>query len=1061
MDGNTQDLLEDLSGEAVFDSQGEFQVDLARAREKLEQHLGLWPEDYLAFLIQGAFALGAGRLRLSSGVGSVIWEFDGPVLTRPQLEAVLSDDHSQAVSAGLQRLQMAFFLLAKSRYQRYAFSSGLAGQGYRLQWKRGKASLRACAYRGSWSNRLELNLPLKHISVHWLLSRTNALKTLPEYASVRPRFKDGPLRLQLPWERRVDKIEETVPLVIAIQGRQRMAVESPLAAVHEYRLEADTEYSVWFATRTQGSLRCLVYSLGYPGPDWAYGAVWLYYDGLRTDLSQRQLVVGPRLQALLSDLESRLAEALGDALKHAQARHDCLNWILHGLSHWISSGGVVGRALARLPLFKMAFHDDFSLVQLDAIYHERQQVLYFCTEVPAFQPSEAPPVVVLLPEVASILRTRFGDLKPCSELFAQLQVRESNRQQWELRTPEALELKGVARLFPIQSLDPVPGIQGQPSPWQGQVGLMSSEVAPRLDVFKAGKWLASVALWQRFPKGLVGKVEHPDLEVNSNWTEPTGALWTSFLNELWTRMPLWIADMLTDQPEPWLVERAYELMLAHAESGPLENLPLVPLGERRVSLKECRLALADQSLPHWILQGWVPRERARLLTKLVQEDELRHWKKRLEIYQRGFDYWKVTQQRTVSLPNLQDVVCSLPLDQQRGEIGLRPLQFNTVQIFSFREGRRLGSNTLPGIPRALGGLPEGLVVAIDHPGLLPNGDWSEAVLEGEAWTEALGWIWHRLPDLLAPLMESDYPEKSLLALRLLGWIPRPDWPALPERGEFCQRMDGQSLSLAAAVALLQDGPPVRILTDPGKVKCFAGFESVWMLTHSLHSELASLMGPSRLQEAESDYLAAMLAEEHGQRAREEVQLGPHPWLLIESMEQGQLGLRRATGPANRCHLRLLRQGQLLLQHSWPLCSGPEHTSHFQMEAVVDWPEAPVVADFQRLWDEPAGRGWLQNLHQRLRKFGFSPPHPDREFLWERLAYEAGARDSGNVGFTLELDEVKLGLLKVPLFPMEGKLWTLEEIYQYLREESRLGYVLGDPLEVGAGPIVYLNAHELH
>ena len=57
VDARTEVFVQDLSEEAVFDSQGEFQVDLARAREKLEQHLGVWPEDYLAFLIQGAYAL--------------------------------------------------------------------------------------------------------------------------------------------------------------------------------------------------------------------------------------------------------------------------------------------------------------------------------------------------------------------------------------------------------------------------------------------------------------------------------------------------------------------------------------------------------------------------------------------------------------------------------------------------------------------------------------------------------------------------------------------------------------------------------------------------------------------------------------------------------------------------------------------------------------------------------------------------------------------------------------------------------------------------------------------
>jgi hypothetical protein len=1050
VDGKTEDLLQDLSGEAVFDSQGEFQVDLARAREKLEQHLGLWPEDYLAFLIQAAFALGATQLRLSTRWRQVIWQFDGPTLTRPQLETLLAEDRSQGVTPPLQRLQMAFFLLSKSRYREFTFSSGLAGTGFRIHSKAGKTHLKECACRDSWANTLELAIPLKHISIHWLVSRTTALSTLPEYASVRPRFKDGPLRLLLPWEQTRAQLEDSVPLVISIQGRQRMALESPLPAVHEFRVESDIDYSLWFATRSPSSLRCLVYSLGYTGPDWDYGAVWLYCDGLHTDLSQRQLVVGPRLQSLLADAERRLGEALGQALALPQVRRDCMPWILNSLTHWVGSGGVIGTALAKIPLFSMAFHPDHSLAELDALYQQRQ-VLYFCTEVPQIHPEEAPPVVQLRPEIATILRTRFSELKPYHEYFALLQLRQTHRQQWSMRKPESLDLNGVVHLLPL------------PNSWQGQMGLLSSDVPPRLDVFKEGKWLASVSLWQRFPKGLVGRVQHPDLEVNFNWSEPTGPLWTSFLNELWSRMPNWLAHLVSHHDEPWLRDRAYDLMLAHPDSTPLEDLELVPVGQCRFSLQEFRQALADQSLPHWILAGWAPRDRGwRLLSKLiVQDDELRHWKTRLEIYQRGYERWKVSFPHTVSLPKFPVLVCTAILPGQRGEIGLRDLQTQTVQVIGYREGRRLGSTTVSAAPLALGGLPEGLVVAIDHPGLLPNGDWTEVVLDGAAWKEALSDIGKRVGDLLQALMDSDHPDKIMLALRLLSWIPSHLWPGLSLQGQFCQTLEGDSISLAGAMAALNSGPPVRVLIEAGPVHCFPGFESVWLLSHELNCQVSSLWGPSRLHDVQSDYLAAWMTAEHGQRQVEVAELRPGNWLRTETWEHGQVGLCLQAGPANRCHLRLLRQGHLLMEHAWPLCAGPEHNSTYRMEAVIDWPEAPVVTEFQGLWENPDSRAWLQHLHDQLRQFGFSPPPAEREFLWERLAYEAGARESGNVGFTLELDRVKLGLLKTPLFPIEGKSWSLEEVYQHVRAEGRLGYVLGEPLSVGAGPILYVNSRELH
>ena len=1057
MDGKTEDFLQDLSREAVFDSQGEFQIDLARAREKLEQHLGLWPEDYLAFLIQGACALGAGNLRLSARWNRIVWEFDGPTLSRPELEVLINEERSQGVSLPLQRLQMAFFLLSKSRYPHYTLTSGVAGSGFRLSWGQGQAQLHPCPTHQAWSNRLELTLSLKQLNIHWLLSRRHALRALPEYASVRPRYRDGPVRLHLPWPATPTPPPEPVGLALAIQGRQRMAQQCPVSALREVHQTAEVDYSLWFATRQQASLRCLVYSLGYEGPDWSYGSVWLYCDGLRTDLCQRQLVVGPRLNNLLIDVKQRLSQALENLLQDPATRHDCMAWILHGLTHWVNVGGLIGAALTRLPLFKMAFHDDYSLQQLDVLYQAQSQVLYFCTEQPRAQPQGAPPVVWLQPEVATILRHRYDDFRNYHAIFTDLETRAVNRQQWSLRPSEGLELdlpEGL--IFPLNSL-------GGKVPWQGQVALTPVDAPPRLDVFVEDKWLASVTLSQPFPRGLIGRVQHPDLQIKATWTEPTGVLWNFFLDELWLALPGWLAPQVSYQSPAWLLDRTYDLALApHCPSQCLETIPLIPVGPRRASMQECRQALNEQSLQHWILKGWLPRDRnGRLLSKLIgPEDELRHWKLRLDIYQKGFDHWNSTSILEPRLPPLQELICSLPLADQRGEIGLRGSRHNQVQIFSSRQGRRLGVNTIPGVAKALGGLPEGLVVAIEHPQLLPNGDWSEAILDGPAWSECLSWIWARLPDLLEPLMNSTDPDRSLLALRLLYWMPSSEWPELPGVGVFCTRLDGGELSLAQVVTTLSQDP-VRVLVDAGEeLQCFPGLEEVWLLTRQLASELASIWGPSRLIDAQGDYLAALLAAEHGHSQVEEARLGPADWLRIEPLEGGEIGLRRQSGPANRCQLRLLRQGHLLLEHSWPLCEGPDHLSNYRLEAVVDWPDAPMVGDFQYLWENPQARSWLEQLHQRLRLFGFEPPDRECEFLWERLAYEAGARPDHNVGFSLELDEIRLRLLKVCFFEIEGKPWSLETAYQHLKQESRLGYVVGDPIGVNAGPILYLTAREL-
>ena len=1040
MDAQTEEFVQDLSEEAVFDSQGEFQIDLARAREKLEQHLGLWPEDYLAFLIQGAYALGASNLRLSTSWHSLLWEFDGPVLSRPQLEAIISEDRGRALSQPLQRLQMAFFLLSRSRYKKYTFASGLSGTGHQIEWSRGKPVLSKLRRAQPWANALEVILPLRHISVHWLVSRRSALSTLPEYAAVRPRYKDGPLRLQVPWTPLPD-YRPPSPLAIAIQGKQRMAQQPPLPFQRVIHLTSECEHSVWFAVQDTGQLRCLVYSLGYAGPDWQHGGVWLYYDALRTDLSQRQLVHGPALQKLMHTVEEQIGQALLQAFADLELRQHCTDWIWQSLSRWqAQSGGPLGEALAELPLFPMAFHPDHSLKQLDQIYAQ-QKPLYFCETIPARQPPGAPPVVVMRPEFSRILRSRFQELRPCLDLFEQLEVREDNRLQWMGRVPESLDLPNALHSFPLQ-------FEG----WQGNIGLISADVAAKLDVFVDLKWVASLPLGQKFPKGLIGKVEHPDMPMNSSWTEPEKSFWEEFLARLWAQLPGWLAELLQEGGPEWLLDRAYDLLLVPGlASGPLERTPLIPVGPTRSTLEECRGILEDGRWTDWILRGWIPRDRGwRLLDKLVDNEEVRRaWKVRLELYQKGHDLWKDSPPRAVTLTQREELVASMLLAEGRGEIGLRSLKYNTVQVVGYRNSRRLGSVNFPGSPMALGGLPEGLVAAVDHPDLWPNGDWSEVVLSGPGWEQVLVWIWECIPALVAPVMRAQEP---LLAVRLLAWIPRERWPALEGCGDLALRLDEAVVTLAEGVAALQEGPPVRVLEDAGAVRMLEGFGDVWLISKELASELRSIWGPSRLLDVQSDYLSSWLAAEHGLSREEQAVLPAGEWLLQMAFEGGEIGLRLQPGPANRCNLRLLRKGHLLVDYAWPLVNGPEFTSSFRLEVVVDWPEAPVLTTFAQLWDDPVGRSWLMELRDRIRLFGFEQGAP-REFLWERLAFEQD--------FSLGLDPVRLRLLKLPLFDIDGDRWSLERVLDYVRQEGRLGYVLGDPIESGAGPILFLTNRELH
>ncbi|MFN8605886.1 MAG: hypothetical protein U0931_00005, partial [Vulcanimicrobiota bacterium] len=498
-------------------------------------------------------------------------------------------------------------------------------------------------------------------------------------------------------------------------------------------------------------------------------------------------------------------------------------------------------------------------------------------------------------------------------------------------------------------------------------------------------------------------------------------------------------------------DRVYQLLLTHPEPAALADTPLIPVGTMRASLNDCRTMFEDGRWQSWIFKGWLPRDRGwALLNKLLEPDERRAWRTKLELFQKGYDLWKDAPPRPVTLMQREELACSLLLPEGRGEIGLRGIKHNSVLIIAYREGRRLGSLTMPGMPFALGGLPEGLVAAVNHPDLWPNGDWSEFQNSGPGWEEVLGWIWEAVPELVGPLLKAREP---LLAVRLLNWIPAQRWPDFQDMGDFALRLDDQSVSLAEAVAALQQGPPVRVLEDAGAVRMLEGFGDLWLVSKELASEIRSIWGPSRLVDAQNDYLAAWMAAEHGLSQEEPAILPQAQWLLRQPLQHGEIGLRLQPGAANRCHLRLLRKGHPLFDYAWPLVEGPEFTSSFRLELVIDWPEAPVLTSFGQLWEDPAGRQWLSQLLQEIRLFGFQQEAP-REFLWERLAFE---RD-----FSLGLDEVRLRLLRLPLFEIDGEKWSLERVFAYLHDQGRLGYVLGNAIDnPGAGPILFLTNRELH
>jgi hypothetical protein len=1065
VEGESEGLLVDPAQEADFDSRGEFHVDLIKAREKLEVHLGLWPEDYLSFLVQAAYGLGARKLKLSSTWHSLVWEFDGRCLSPPELQSLFPLDGSAGPGGEvLARLHTAFFLLTRGRYARARFTSGIGDQGCTVEWSARGHHVKGHARRDSvWSHRLELHLPLQGLNLRWFLTRRSALFTLPEYAPLRPRLAGSPVQVQVPWALPVPATEESL-FAVHLRGPYEAPAESAAGAAAVFDYPSEGDYSAWFLARKNATgCRCVAWALGYEGPEWNSGFLWLYSDQLRTDLSQRQLVRGALLESLLAKVEQRLDELLPQIWCEGKLGTESRPWALLALGRYLERGGRLGKALTGLPLFATVQHGLISLQRLDGIYADQGEVLHFCTAPPAELPAEAPPILLLEPDIASIVQKRYHNVREAAGLLQDLQVRQLQKEQWLSRPQESLAVEEAAHRLDLAGILPGSG-------WEGEVALTPAPAQARVDVFIERRWLAAVPLPSRFPLGYLARVQHPDLPVNRAWTEPDRShqLWDGLLDRLWQHLPGWLATVCLEDPSEWLRQRAYDTMLAHEQSQPLEDLALVPAGGGRMaSLSTCRRALEDQKLHLWIWDGWVPKDRGwRLLHKLAGHDELfRWWSVRLEGCYREFQRWSQAAPQPVVLPHPHELVCVLDLPDGRGQVGMRPLPLTGVELLAFRGQRAVGQQTLPGLVYSLDGLPDGLQVAVEHQDFVPQCSVYEIDVQSPSWREALGWIRSVLPGLVQAVLQSRYAEKVALAVRLLGWLPRELWPA-PENGpEFCKRLDGTAVHLGEALRQLGGAVPIPVLVEPGELRALPEFGHVWLLSQFVRAEIAAVWGPSQLVDCQEDYLAAWLALEHGQAQPEPALLPSGGWLARAALRlegaEGEVGLASRKGAGNHCHLRLLRRGRMLFEHAVPLLARPEVESRYALHCVLDWPDAPVVGSFGQLVETPQGALLLGELLPRWRLFGFDPPLlEEREYLWERLAFEAGAQGNANVGFTLELDEVRQRLLEVPVFALEGKLRTLAQLLAYVEAEGRLGYILGEPIGTGGGPILYLSAREL-
>ncbi len=964
--------IEALTQEADFDSHGQFDIDLARARQKLDQHLELSHPDYLAFLIQAAYALGATRLRLTRTWRTYLWEFDGQSLSRIQLDSLV--EHADgALATPLQRLQMALILLSKGPYSQFSYLSGLATSAYRIQFQRGKFSPAVAASGGPLSHRLEIAVRFKTVG-----------GVLPEFACLAERLPGCPVHLEVPFSAPQEN-PSVAFLELRSQGKSRLPGRSAFASLHTLEFQSRSQHSFLFWLGPPQCLRVFCLGLGYPQPNWGFGQLWLYSDEMRTDLSQKALVGGPLLERVVAQVENELAEMLSQAFQTQAILEQCRATLLES---WQLAPIPIANCLAQLALFPTAQHGPHSLHQLDALYLAQDHVLHFCLpeQLPLPQLEEAPPVVVMSEDVESILTQRFQDRRTFEELFHRLSIRENHQRQWRERSPEELLVEGAEISTQVQIGD-----------WFGQIAMLKSKVPARLDIFKDNRWLASMNPGPAFPSGLVGRLTQKNLPVNASWTEPEGQAWSSLVTDLPGQVANWLAPLVTEHA--WLQDRMVEMAL---ECRHLEVLERVPIFEGQ-SLQEMRQKFWGSFAFAAPPPSWALMRRA-----FPQLDRLQ-W----DTYLQRIRNWSSSLPSQARLTSTIDWVAWICLPS-RGEMGFSPNLPNNWVAF-FRDGRILAQVEFQDSP-----LPAGLGLALEDDTFVPNAEWNNVWVER---AKIEGWVRADLPHLLDKILEGQHPQRCEFVLGMLAWAE-----TFEGHGIFCR-----------------DGHHNPVFWKQVLRQCRAGEpQSLWMNVQEAPP------GPHWVVPPEvGQALRKAFPQVHWEllRPAASLELPDHPWIeQIELVDiPGRLGLRRLAGPANQCKLSLICHGRVIAQPSLELCPGRlALRSPFCLEAVLEVENENFslnqIRDLIR---------WQSCLFQ------------SREFVWERLALEAGARGAANTGFTLDLDSLRFKMLHLPVFDLGQNKCSLADLQILLDTSGTLSYVRGStPRRGDLGAVLYIESTQL-
>lgn len=301
MDG----YLDSLKSQGVIGTEGCFTLSPLEARRKLGEYQFQDPHWYIVLLVSAAIEGGAGRVEMRDKLGQLSLSFDGHAYTRTELESL----YVGAPQAGNPGWRLGLGLAGISgEVTLRSVSSG----GKSVEWRLGPGSQHIVENPGG----VEAGTI---ITVAKPKSPWGFLRSLRGYAGHGPEAK------------LVDTLFEHSLVPITINGQlvnREVQLGEPLVAClggdpsvnHFGRLELRSEkppfpYALGLG---EGPLMVVVQGAAYriELDNGLYGVVW--NDGLRTDLSSKNVVYDAAMTSMVSALE----EIRGEALLKASRRFD-------------------------------------------------------------------------------------------------------------------------------------------------------------------------------------------------------------------------------------------------------------------------------------------------------------------------------------------------------------------------------------------------------------------------------------------------------------------------------------------------------------------------------------------------------------------------------------------------------------------------------------------------------------------------------------------------------------------------------------------------------------------